>query len=144
VSDQRSSIENTLNRCAYCYDVGPLEGIGDCFAIDAQMTFVDASPIAGREALAAEMARRRHVPRYQDGSRPWHVLTNIYIAQQTEREATVYTSWMFFIVNPDGKANPISIGYYDDTFTSDGHTWLIQRRVEKLIGRFPATSTIPP
>jgi hypothetical protein len=123
VSDPRSSIENTLNKCAHCYDVGPLEDVGDCFAIDAEMTFVGADPIAGREAVAAEMARRRNVPRYQDGSRPWHVLT------------TVYTWWMFFIVNADGKSNLTSIGHYDDVFTNDGDTWLIQRRVETLIGR---------
>jgi len=135
VSDPRSSIENTLNKCAYCYDVGPLEDLGDCFAIDAEMTFVGADPIAGREAVAAEMARRRNVPRYQDGSRPWHVLTNVYIAGQDEREAKVHTWWMFFIVNPDGKSNLTSIGYYDDVFSNDGDNWLIQRRVETLIGR---------
>jgi hypothetical protein len=26
-SDPRSSIENTLNKCAYCYDIGPLEDL---------------------------------------------------------------------------------------------------------------------
>ena len=135
MSDQRSSIENTLNKCAYCFDVGPIEAIGDCFAVDAAMTFVDASPISGREAVSAEMARRRNVSRYQDGSRPWHVITNVYVAEQDEREATVYTYWMFFIVDADGKSNLVSLGCYEDVFTNDGDNWLIQSRVETLIGR---------
>ena len=99
------------------------------------MTFVGGDPVAGREAVIAEMTRRRSVPRYQDGSRPWHVLTNIYIAAQSERDATVHTWWMFFIVNPDGKSNLTSIGQYDDVFTSDGDSWRIQRRTETLVGR---------
>ena len=70
-SDPRSSIENTLNKCAYCYDVGPLEELGDCFALDAEMTFVGARPHRRtcRPSLWRDGPPSRNVPRYQDGFR---------------------------------------------------------------------------
>jgi 3-phenylpropionate/cinnamic acid dioxygenase small subunit len=99
------------------------------------VTFVDTDPIVGREAVATEMARRRQVSRYQDGSQPWHVITNVYIAEQNEREATVHTWWTFYVVSPDGKPDFVSIGYYEDVFSNNGDKWRIRLRAERLIGR---------
>src|ERR1700704_2439675 len=120
--DARSLIENTLNMYAYCYDVGPLEPIADVWTEDAEVTFVDTGPFYGRDAVAVEMARRRQVPRYQDGTRPWHVLSNMTIHEIDEHEAKVTTWWTFYVINPDGKAEWTSLGYYDDVFRNDGDT----------------------
>jgi hypothetical protein len=132
--DARSLIENTLSTYAYCYDVGPLEPISDVWTTDAEVTFVDTGPFYGREAVTAEMVRRRHVPRYADGSRPWHILSNVTIHEIDEREAKVTTWWTFYIIDPDGKAAFSSIGYYDDVLRNDGDTWRIRHRVERAIG----------
>jgi hypothetical protein len=135
VTDRRSLIENTLNKYAFCYDVGPLEPIADCFAVDAEVTFVDTGPFFGRDAVAQEMARRRQVPRYQDGSTPWHVISNIYIVDGDEFEVTVRTWWTFFVIGPDKTPRLDSVGYYDDVLRNDGDTWRIKHRIEREIGR---------
>lgn len=135
-AEARASIENTLNKYAFTYDVGPLDPIADCFTEDAKVTFVDTGPFEGREAVAAEMARRRKVSRYQDGSRPWHVISNIYIVELEGDEASVRTWWTFFVVGGEDKTPRLdSVGYYDDVLRDDGDKWRIKHRVEREMGR---------
>src|ERR1700733_9266994 len=111
MSDMRSSIENTLYRYAWTYDMNELDGIAECFTTDAEVTFRDAGLKVGREAVAAEMRRRRE--KYDDGSIPWHVISNVYITDDTDTQATVRSWFTFFVVAADGTQKFSGVGWYD-------------------------------
>lgn len=132
--DARSLIENTVNLYAYLYDVGQVELIADVWTEDTEVTFVDTGLICGRQAVTAEMIRRRHVPRYQDGTRPWHVLSNLTIHEIDGKEAKVTTWWTFYVIPPEADAKLVSLGYYDDILQNDGDKWRIRRRIERSMG----------
>jgi 3-phenylpropionate/cinnamic acid dioxygenase small subunit len=126
MSDARSAIENTLYRYAWTYDMDELDGIAECFTTDAEVEFRDSGVKVGRDAVAAEMRRRRE--KYDDGSIPWHVITNLYITDESEHQATVRSWYTFFIQAPDGAQRFASIGWYDDVFALEDGAWRIKRR----------------
>ena len=126
MSDTRSGIENTLYRYAWTYDRGELDGIAECFTTDAEVEFRDSGVKIGRAAVAAEMRRRRE--KYDDGSIPWHVITNVYITDETEVEATVRSWYTFFVQAPDGTQRFTSVGWYDDVFALEDGAWRVKRR----------------
>jgi 3-phenylpropionate/cinnamic acid dioxygenase small subunit len=126
MSDMRSGIENTLYRYAWTYDMNELDDIAECFATDAECEFMDTGLKVGREAVATEMRRRRS--QYTDGSIPWHVITNVYITNETDTEATVRSWYTFFVQSPDGAQKFTSIGWYDDVFGLEDGVWRIKRR----------------
>jgi 3-phenylpropionate/cinnamic acid dioxygenase small subunit len=56
------------------------------------------------------------------------VISNVYITNLTETEATVRSWYTFFVQAGDGAQTFRSIGWYDDVFApEDGH-WRIKRR----------------
>lgn len=126
MSDMRSSIENTLYRYAWTYDMNELDGIAECFTTDAEVEFRDSGVKVGRAAVAAEMSRRRG--KYDDGSIPWHVISNIYITDETADQATVRSWYTFFIQGPDGTQRFASVGWYDDVFALEDGEWRVKRR----------------
>jgi 3-phenylpropionate/cinnamic acid dioxygenase small subunit len=126
MSDMRSSIENTLYRYAWTYDMDELDGIAECFTTDAQVEFRDTGLKVGRDAVAAEMRRRRG--KYDDGSIPWHVISNIYITDATSTEAKVRSWYTFFVQAPDGAQRFSGVGWYDDTFALQDGEWRVKRR----------------
>jgi hypothetical protein len=123
----RPHIENTLYRYAWTYDMDELDGIGEVFTEDAEVTF-GSGLMVGREQVVGEMRRRREKYR-PDNSLPWHVITNVYIRRETPTEADVVSFWTFFIRPQGGKPELQSIGYYDDLFVDDGDAWRVKRRV---------------
>jgi SnoaL-like domain len=134
MADPRSSIENTLYRYAWTYDMDELEDIGSCFTSDAEVTFMDTGLKSGRDAVAAEM-RRRH-DKYADGSIPYHVVSNIYITDVTDQQARVRSWWTFFVERPDGTSSYSGAGWYDDIFAPEDGEWRIKhRRVLRLRDR---------
>jgi hypothetical protein len=122
----RSEIENTLYRYAWTYDMDELDGIGECFTADAQVTFGTGLQ-EGRDDVVTELRRRRDKYR-PEGSLPWHVITNIYIRRETATEADVVSFYTFFVKQPDGPPVLTSIGHYDDTFVEDGDAWRVKHR----------------
>jgi hypothetical protein len=126
VEDPRSSIENTLYRYAWTYDMNELEDIGECFTTDAEVTFIDSGLKVGREAVAAEMKRRHG--KYPEGTIPFHVITNVYITDVTEQQARVRSWYTFFIEGPDGDSAYSNCGWYDDVFAPEDGQWRVKRR----------------
>ena len=62
MSDMRSGIENTLYRYAWTYDMDELDGIAECFTIDAEVQFRDTGLKVGRDAVAdVGLEGRRHL-----------------------------------------------------------------------------------
>lgn len=126
MDDMRSSIENTLYRYAWTYDMNELDGIAECFTSDAEVNFRDSGLKVGRDAVATEMRRRRG--KYADGTIPWHVITNVYITDATDHEATVRSWYTFFLQSPEGEQKFSHVGYYDDVFAPEDGAWRIKRR----------------
>jgi SnoaL-like domain len=126
MDDMRSGIENTLYRYAWTYDMNELDGIGDCFTTDAEVKFRDSGLKVGRDAVAAEMQRRRE--KYSDGSIPWHVISNVYITDVKGDEATVRSWYTFFVRSPGGEQHFTTVGWYDDVFALEDAVWRIKRR----------------
>jgi hypothetical protein len=134
MSDMRSGIENTHYRYAWAYDMNEMDQIGECFTTDAEVLFHDTGLKVGRQAVAAEMARRRGA--YADGSAswadagsiPWHVITNIYITDATDEQATVRAWCTFYVIAPDGTQKWVNVNYYDDVFALEDGDWRVKRR----------------
>jgi 3-phenylpropionate/cinnamic acid dioxygenase small subunit len=123
----RAGIENTLYRYAWTYDMDELDGIGEVFTEDAEVTFGTGTKI-GRDDVVVEMRRRREKYR-PDNSLPWHVITNVFIRRETPDEADVVSFWTFFIKPETGPPTLKGVGYYDDFFVREGDTWRVKRRV---------------
>jgi 3-phenylpropionate/cinnamic acid dioxygenase small subunit len=122
----RSEIENTLYRYAWTYDMDELDGIGECFTDDAQVTFGTGLQV-GRDDVVTELRRRRD--KYRPvGSLPWHVISNIYIRNETAEQADVVSFYTFFVKEPNGPPVLKSIGHYDDKFVADGGAWRVKQR----------------
>jgi len=126
MADSRAGIENTLYRYAWTYDMNDLDGIAECFTVDAEVDFRDSGVKVGREAVAAEMIRRRQ--KYVDGSIPWHVISNVYITDETETQATVRSWFTFFVQSATGSQEFKGIGWYDDVFALEDGVWRVSRR----------------
>jgi hypothetical protein len=125
-ADMRSGIENTLYRYAWAYDMNGLELIDECFTTDAEVEFRDTGLKVGREAVGSEMRRRHGL--YPDGTIPWHVISNVYITNPTDTEATVRSWWTFFVRDADGNQAFRGVGWYDDVFALEDGVWRIKRR----------------
>jgi 3-phenylpropionate/cinnamic acid dioxygenase small subunit len=130
--DVRSAIANVLSTYAWCYDVGELDGIGECFALDAEVTFADVGRKTGRTAVAAEMARRRGL--HPPDSTPWHVISNVVVQQDGPDVAKVKSFYTYAVVALGSEVNIQSVGYYDDEFRRDGVAWQIWRRTIVPVG----------
>ena len=126
MDDMRSSIENTLYRYAWTYDMNELDDIAECFTTDAQCDFRDSGLKVGRAAVAAEMRHRRE--KYADGGIPWHVISNVYVTEETETTAHARSWYTFFVQDADGKQTHRSIGWYDDVFALEDGVWRIKTR----------------
>jgi len=104
-----------------------MDGIGECFTADAEVDFEGKEMTTGREAVVAELTRRRskYGPR---GTMMWHLLTNVFIAEESDTEASVRTFFTALVSGDSGPPTLQSVGYYDDVFVLDGDTWRIRRR----------------
>ncbi|MDB5424955.1 MAG: hypothetical protein JWQ29_2371 [Phenylobacterium sp.] len=127
---QRTMIENTLNRYAWAYDFDEFDQIGECFARDAEVEFGGTGLKIGREAVVAELARRR--ARYRpEGDTPWHICSNVYVRPVSSTRAVV-ASWYTF--GTKKRDEPLtgtgldSFGWYDDTFVLEDGEWRIATR----------------
>jgi 3-phenylpropionate/cinnamic acid dioxygenase small subunit len=128
----RGEIENALYRYAWAYDLDELELMGECFAEDAEVEFSTGVKV-GREAVVGELERRRS--KYRGGGTiPWHVISNVFIREETEQEATVASFYTFATRNPGGLPGFQSVGYYDDVFVNDGGVWRVGRRKVVPVG----------
>jgi hypothetical protein len=121
----RSGIAHTLERYAWAYDKNGSDGIGECFTSDAHVFFPRVGLKIGREEVAAELRRRRSTHPVE---MPWHVISNAYITDAAPQQATVKSRYAFFLQPPDGIAQFVSVGWYDDVFVVDGGLWRIKHR----------------
>ena len=126
MSDRRSAIENMMYHYAWTYDRNELDDIWQVFTIDAQATFRDSGLKVGRNAIVAEMRRRR--ANYPEGTLPWHVISNVYITDETPESARVRSWYTFFVQAPDGTQEFSNVGFYDDLFVLDDGVWRVSRR----------------
>ena len=124
--ESRSQIENTLYRYAWMYDMDELPGIGLCFTADATVEFSTGAQV-GRAAVEAELVRRRDAYR-PSASRPWHVITNVFVRRETAHEAEVASFYTFLVKPTEGRPVLQGIGYYDDLFVEDGDAWRVRAR----------------
>lgn len=130
MQERRSGIENALYRYAWAYDMNELDEIAGCFTADAEVEFMDHGWKRGRDEVAAEMRMRRE--KYADGSIPWHVISNVYITEESETSATVRSWYTFFVQAPDGEQRFAGVGWYDDRFALEDGVWRIRwRRVRQ-------------
>jgi 3-phenylpropionate/cinnamic acid dioxygenase small subunit len=98
----------------------------ECFATDAEVEFMDSGLKVSRAEVAGEMRARRG--KYADGSIPWHVISNVWITDDTDDRATVRSWYTFFIQAPDGSQRFASVGWYDDTFVLEDGAWRVRTR----------------
>lgn len=124
--DVRSGVENTLYRYAWSYDIGDIEGLADCFALDAESNFADSGIKRGREEIVSEMRRRRS--KYPHGVTPWHIISNVFVTDSSETAAQVKSFYTFIEVYPGKPLAVRSLGYYDDIFVLENGIWRISKR----------------
>lgn len=122
----RDAIANTLSLYAWAYDRDELDLIGSCFTDDAEVEFGTGWK-TGREAVVAELRRRRDVYR-PTGAIPWHVISNVLVHEEHEATARVTSFYTFFVKRPGEAPAPQSIGHYDDLFAVEEGAWRIRRR----------------
>jgi hypothetical protein len=123
----RDGISNTLSKYSWYYD-GPdrAVGIGECFTLDARVSFYDSGLIVGRVAVEAELRRRRG--KYTADATPWHVYSNILILDEAQAWARVRTSCTFVEVSGTDPLRIGYVGYYLDEFRLDDGEWRIDVR----------------
>jgi len=124
--DARSGVENTLYRYAWSYDIGDIDGLADCFTLDAESIFTNSDIKRGREEIVTEMRRRRS--KYAHGVTPWHIISNVFITDFSEISARVKSFYTFIEVCPGQPLAVRSLGYYDDIFVLEDGTWRISKR----------------
>ena len=131
----RAEIENTIHKYAYLFDENDAGRMGECFTVDGVFA---ASPedVVGREAVNADMTRKRAAPHYQDGTRPMHVNSNVFIIEEDDQKAEVQTYWQLFRISPAGDILLHLHGAYRDTFVNQGGQWLIKRRATTRYSKF--------
>lgn len=132
---QWSMISNNLNRYAWAFDWDELDLMGDCFAREARVQFPAPTGLkVGREAVVAELERRRSLSRPQ-GALPWHIITNVFVRPQTPTTAIVASWWSFGVKPKDGPlAGLTSFGWYDDTFVLEDNDWRVATRRVLMAG----------
>jgi hypothetical protein len=124
--DARGEIENTLFRWTWYFDMQQIDKIGECFSEDAEYEFDTGDIKVGREAIVEELRRRR--ARYGD-SAPRHVNTNVFVAEQSDSEATVKSFVMAIASRGESDRQiirPMSI--WHDEFVNVNGAWLIRKR----------------
>ncbi len=122
----RPQLENVLARYAWTFDMDELDQIGDCFSEDAEVLFA-AGLRMGREAVVEQLEHLRQ--RYRaEGVIPWHVITNLYIRDESPEEVAATSFWTVFGRPPSGAATLGGTGYYEDVFAREGEAWRIRRR----------------
>jgi 3-phenylpropionate/cinnamic acid dioxygenase small subunit len=127
----RSGIENTLYRYAWAFDMDHLDEIWQCYTKDVEVTFEELK--VGREAVVAEMRRRRDKYR-EDDITPWHVITNVFITNETETTADVASWFTQYTRTKEDLGTFNVIGWYHDRFKVDDGVWRIHRRRVLLAG----------
>ena len=131
----RPDIENTLARYAWLFDANDIDGLRDCFTTDAALEIGDERAVTGREAVIAELRRRRE--RYAgSGALPWHLTSTVEIVTADELSATVRSRFALTILEADGPPRLASVGSYDDELVCVEGRWRIRRRrVRQPAGR---------
>lgn len=121
----RSGIAHTLQRYAWVYDKNGSAGIAECFTSDARVFFPRVGLKVGRDEVAAELRRRRSTHPIDV---PWHVISNVYVTDETPQRASVNSRYVFYLQRSDGTAQFMSFGWYDDVFVVDDGLWRIKHR----------------
>jgi 3-phenylpropionate/cinnamic acid dioxygenase small subunit len=56
------------------------------------------------------------------------VITNVYIANETDTRAIVRARYVFFTIEAEGTHTLAGIGWYDDEFVFEDGCWRVSRR----------------
>jgi ketosteroid isomerase-like protein len=134
----RGEIENTLYQYSLGYDDRDLDLQADCFTEDAVMISGEDDRVEGRAAIQALFTeRRRH--RVERDEQPRHVVTNVFIREETPDTASV-VSYMTLVTTPNqgGAARTekrvvdtetsVATGWYRDEFVREPDKWRIRQR----------------
>ena len=103
-----------------------LDELDEVFTQDAECEYMDVGLKSGHRQVVAEQKARHG--KYADGSIPWHVISNVYITDETETTATVRSWWTFFVQATDGSQRFAGAGWYDDRFKLEDGVWRIWKR----------------
>lgn len=76
---------------------GRIDDIGECFTKDTRVDFEGAGVKHGREAVVAELSRRRQGYRERCAT-PWHVTSTTLISEEGEDSATAH-SWVMGVLS---------------------------------------------
>ncbi len=128
------AIEQTIHKYGFLFDEGEAGRIGECFTPDGKFG-PDPTAIQGRDAINADMTKKRTAPHYADGSRPMHINTNVYVIEEDGHTARTHTYWQMFRVSPDGKVFFNLHGSYRDVFEKVDGQWLIKHRIVSSYSR---------
>lgn len=122
---RRAMIENTLSRYGWAYDLGELDKVGDCFTVDAEVHFPTGIR-QGRAAIQAQLTEQR--AKYTQGRRPWHLITDVWIEEETRIRASVRSRFSFGVMMSGQHTALTVFGGYEDLFVLDEDNWRISRR----------------
>jgi hypothetical protein len=125
ISSIRVMITNTLNKYAWAYCRQDFDLLGECFTADAEVEFSTGWQ-KGRAAVLEELARRRAL--YASGQIPWHVLSNIFVRDESPVSATVTCWFSFGVMEKESPATLNVFGWYDDKFVLEQSEWRVDRR----------------
>jgi ketosteroid isomerase-like protein len=140
----RGAIENTLYQYSLGYDEADMDLQADCFTADAVILSGEDDRIEGREVIKTFFTERR-ADRTRRSEQSRHVVTNVYIRNETEDEAVV-VSYLTLLTTPNegGAARTekrvvdteasFASGWYRDRFVRDGDKWRIRERQVHLDG----------
>ncbi len=128
IANLHARIANTLSRYAWAYDWDEIHLIGECFTRDTEVIFGDTGLKKGRDAVVAELDRRRSIYRPKQQT-PWHVSTNVFVRPINETRATVASWYSFGTVEPGKSLTALtSFGWYDDVFALEDGEWRVATR----------------
>jgi SnoaL-like protein len=122
----RDGIWQVLAQYALAMDEGRDDLLAACLTDDIVLHFpaLDKTANGREEALEFLAGRRRLRDEVDEQAR--HVITNLYVIDESEREAYVVSYFTVVATSVDGTKT--SSGWYRDRLVNDGGTWRFRER----------------
>jgi 3-phenylpropionate/cinnamic acid dioxygenase small subunit len=118
-----------LARYAWAFDTNDLDGLRDCFTVDAEFEVSGGggAVAVGRDAVVAELARlrARHLP---SATTPWHLVSTLWIVSTGSDTVSARSRFMLVVSERDGPPQLVSVGWYSDEIVNSDGAWRLRRR----------------
>ena len=123
----REGVAQTLAKYALGVNESRPDLLEDCFTDGAVLGFPASGGIRdrGRDAIVTGLLARS-ADRRARNEQSRHVITNLYLEQQTETSATAISYYLVVETSPDSQR--IRSGWYRDSFVNEVGTWRIEER----------------